>query len=214
MTPVEASSSLTRCLIKQNSPESINLKNQLPVILDFAYLSPVSKATICILFLVFTDGGVRWHPAKYPSHCQHPGHWRKWQYAHVCRGLLQHWGLHRHAAGGDGATGNQSNHRSLSFRLVLRRSAFTPPSLCDSVTHTHTHSFVSEINNRNDPAPNYSSLGLICSRDRGVRVFLSRSIMLRHWRRFTQQNSCSHDWTNCGFLFCQGWTFISLYLLD
>lgn len=64
---------------------------------------------------VFTDGGIRWRPAEQPSNCQHPGHWCQWQYAHVWRGLLQCWCLHRHAARGNSPTGNQSTNCPLAF---------------------------------------------------------------------------------------------------
>lgn len=56
------------------------------------------------------DGGIGRRPAEQPSDCQHPGHRRQWQHAHVCQGLLQCWGLHRHAAGGNRSPGNRNLH--------------------------------------------------------------------------------------------------------
>lgn len=143
------------------------------------------KLQYIFLFLVSTDGGVRRRPAQRPRHCQHPGHWRQWQYAHVWRGLLQRWSLHRHAAGGDGPTGNQSSDRSLSLvvalALLLYASVLFPP-VTQNLFLSRTRSFMLKANTRNNPAhcvdrqtpgtvPSISSAVMT---DESERMFLSR----------------------------------------
>lgn len=84
------------------------------------------------------DGGIGRRPAEQPSDCQHPGHRRQWQHAHVCQGLLQCWGLHRHAAGGNRSPGNRKGKCSSTCSLAL--SLFVPTvvsTTCPFVLEEH-----------------------------------------------------------------------------
>ena len=88
---------------------------------------------VCKTFAVDTsssfsvpDGGIGRCPAEHPSDCQHLGHRRQWQHAHICQGLLQCWGVHRLAAGGNRSPGNQKGKRSSSSACSLRLSLFIP----------------------------------------------------------------------------------------
>lgn len=88
---------------------------------------------VCKTYALYTsssfsvpDGGIGWCPAEQPSDCQHPGHRRQWQHAHIYQGLLQCWGLHRHAAGGNCSPGNRMGKCSSSPTYSLGLSLFVP----------------------------------------------------------------------------------------
>lgn len=132
------------------------------------------------LCLVFTVGGVRWRPTEQPSNCQHLGYWCQWQHAYVCRGLLQRRSLHRHAARGDGAAGNQSSKRVPDFSPSLSALKFIPrlsvPVTESPLARFHIHSkYLQQLSAscwQANALEQFQS-SLICRRDRQVRMFHS-----------------------------------------